>query len=142
MFAFHLSLEEKQAMLRLVGYLASSDREVSPTEQQFVLDLAHDLNISADGVFEQLDAQTLAELCAPFTRKSARRIVLVELLNLALSDHILFTEERAALEEITRLMDIPLADTEAIEDWVRRGNKWHAEGHLLLGLQGDQKMDV
>jgi len=142
MFKFHLSLDEKEALLKLVGYLAVSDDDISPAEHQFVLDLAHDLNVSADGVFEKIDAQSLQKLCAPFTRESARRIVLVELLNLAHSDRIYFTEEAATIQQIAAVMQIPAADVEAIDDWVRRGNQWHAEGHLLLGLQGDQKMDV
>lgn len=143
MFNFHLGDDEKQALLKLVGYLAASDDHISPVEQEFVRDLARDLNTSADGVFDELDTQNLEELCAPFTRKSARRIVLVELINLALSDNIYFTEEAATIQSIAQIMGVSAAQLDAIDDWVRRGNEWHAEGHLLLGLHDDeQEMDT
>lgn len=138
MFNYHLSRAEKHAMLKLVGYLAASDEDISLAERAFVRELAEELEISADdGVFEQLDAQNLANLCAAFTRESARRIVLVELINLALSDDIYFTEESATIEAIARLMGIESQVLEAIDDWVRRGDQWQAEGLDLLGLNED-----
>jgi len=138
MFNYHLSRAEKRAMLKLVGYLAASDEDISLAERAFVRELAEELEISADdGVFEQLDAQNLANLCAAFTRESARRIVLVELINLALSDDIYFTEESATIEAIARLMGIESQVLEAIDDWVRRGDQWQAEGLDLLGLNED-----
>lgn len=137
MFYIHLNHTEKRAMLQLVGYLAASDDDVSLAERAFVRELAEALGVSAhDGVFEHLDAHTLAELCGAFTRESARRIALVELIHLALSDDIYFTEEAATIEEIGLLMGIDSQQVEAIDDWVRRGERWQAEGRELLGLTG------
>jgi uncharacterized tellurite resistance protein B-like protein len=142
MFSFHLNIDEKEALLKLVGYLATSDEEVSGQERKFVLELAHDLNVSAEKVFDGLNEQSLSNLCKPFERESARRIALVELIDLALSDRDYFAEEKAAVRDVAEAMGVPEQDVEAIEEWVRRGKKWHDEGHLLLGLSGDQKMDV
>lgn len=142
MFAYHLSLDEKEALLKLVGYLATSDQEVSPEERKFVLDLAHDLKVSSQGVFDDMDQHTLESLCGLFERGSARRVALVELVDLALSDQEYFAQEKAAVREVAETMGVPESEVEAIEDWVRRGQRWHQEGYELLGLTGDQKMDV
>lgn len=142
MFAYHLSLDEKEALVKLVGYLATADQEVSPEERKFVLDLAHDLKVSSDGVFDGLDEHSVQSLCALFERDSAKRVALVELIDLALADHEYFAEEKAAVRQVAEEMGVGEDEVDAIEDWVRRGQQWHLEGQKLLGLTGDQKMDV
>ncbi len=142
MFAYHLSLEEKEALLKLVGFLATSDQEISPQERKFVLDLAHDLKVSSDGVFDDIDEHTLESLCAQFERESAKRVALVELVDMALSDREYFAEEKAAVRQVAETMGVPESEVDAIEEWVDRGQQWHREGQELLGLVGDQKMDV
>jgi uncharacterized tellurite resistance protein B-like protein len=142
MFSYHLSTDEKQALLKLVGYLATSDQEVSSEERKFVLNLAHDLNVSYDGVFDGLNGDSLESLCKPFARDSAKRVALVELIDLALADHDYFAEEKDAVRTVAETMGVPESDVGAIEDWVERGQKWHVEGHGLLGLNDDQNVDV
>jgi uncharacterized tellurite resistance protein B-like protein len=142
MFAYHLSNQEKEALLKLVGYLATSDNEVSAEERKFVLNLAHELNVSYEGVFDGIDGQQLDRLCEPFERDSAKRVALVELIDLALADHEYFAEEKDAVRTVAEAMGVAEDEVRAIEDWVERGQKWHAEGHELLGLTGDQDIDV
>lgn len=142
MFTYHLSHDEKEALLKLVGFLATSDDEVAPEERKFVLDLAHDLNVSAEGVFKQGVGDDLDELCSPFDRDSAKKVALVELVDLALTDAEYFAEEKAAVRRVAEQMDISEDVVEKIEDWVRRGQQWHQEGRDLLGLTGDQRVDV
>ncbi|QDG53705.1 hypothetical protein FIV42_24055 [Persicimonas caeni] len=142
MFTYHLSYEEKEALLKLVGFLAQSDQDVSPEERKFVLDLAHDLNVSSEGAFDDLDGQNLESLCDAFQRDSAKRVAIVELVDLALADHEYFAEEKAAVRDVAEVMGISDDEVAKIEDWVARGQKWHEEGHRLLGLVGDQKVDV
>lgn len=142
MFSYHLSEEEKDALLKLVGYLATSDQEVSERERKFVLDLAHDLNVSSEGVFRGLDERSVEQLCARFERDSARRVALVELIEIARSDAEYFAEEKAAVREVAEAMKISEGEVEAIEDWVARGQAWHEEGKELLGLEGDQRVSV
>lgn len=142
MFTYHLSYDEKEALLKLVGYLATSDQDVSPEERKFVLDLAHDLEVSSEGVFDDLDDQSLESLCDVFGRDSAKRVALVELVDIALADQDYFAEEKSAVRNVAEIMGVGEDEVEAIEDWVERGQKWHAEGHKLLGLTGDQKVDV
>lgn len=142
MFTYHLSDDEKEALLKLVGFLARSDQDVAPEERKFVLDLAHDLNISSEGVFDDLDGQSVASLCERFERESAKRVAIVELVDLALADHEYFAEEKAAVRDVAETMGISDDEVAAIEDWVERGQKWHEEGHRLLGLVGDQDVDV
>lgn len=142
MFDYHLDYDEKQALLRLVGYLATSDQEINEEERKFVRDLAHDINVSAEGVFEGLDDESLEGLAAAFERESARRVVLVELVDLGMVDGEYFAEEKAAVRQVAEAMDVSEGDVEAIEEWVRQGQQWHREGRELLGLTGDQKVDV
>lgn len=142
MFAYHLTFDEKEALLRLVGHLAAADREVSSQERKFVSDLAHDLNVSAQGVLEGLDETSLEELCGQFERESARKLAVVELIDLGLADHEYFAEEKAAVREVAERMGISEEEVERIEEWVEQGRAWQEEGRALLGLQPDQKISL
>jgi uncharacterized tellurite resistance protein B-like protein len=142
MFAYHLSNDEKEALLKLVGFMATSDQEVAPEERRFVLNLAHELNVSYEGVFDGLNGENVEALCKPFGRESAKRVALVELIDLALADQEYFAEEKDAVRTVAEAMGVSEDDVEAIEDWVERGQKWHAEGHELLGLSEGQDIDV
>jgi uncharacterized tellurite resistance protein B-like protein len=142
MFTYHLNEEEKDALLKLVGYLAASDQEVTDGERKFVLNLAHDLNVSSEGVFRGLDERSVDRLCARFERDSARRVALVELIEIARSDAEYFAEEKAAVRRVAEAMNISESEVEAIEDWVERGQQWHEQGRELLGLEGDQRISM
>ncbi|MFP4597258.1 MAG: hypothetical protein ACLFVJ_03340 [Persicimonas sp.] len=142
MFEFYLNYEEKEALLRLVGYLATSDQEIQDEERKFVRDLAHDLNVSAEGVFQGLDEDSITKIAARFERDSAKLVALVELIDLGMVDGEYFAEEKAAVREVAEAMGVSEDEIEPIEKWVEKGQKWHQEGRELLGLTGDQKMDV
>ncbi|MFW5966155.1 MAG: TerB family tellurite resistance protein [Persicimonas sp.] len=142
MFAYHLTFDEKEALLRLVGHLATADREVSPQERKFVSNLAHDLNVSAQGVFEGLDETSLEQLCEQFERDSARKLAIVQLVDLGLADNEYFAEEKAGVREVAERMGISEEEVERIERWVSKGRAWQEEGRELLGLESGQKVSL
>ncbi len=134
MFGYSLSHDQERSVLELLGRVATADREITPAERQYVVNLSHDFNASAEGIFE-VDAQrSLEAICASFEDETARRIALVYATRLSFVDELYHQEEWFGIREIGDALGIAENEVLAIEDWVRRGIEWENEGQELLRI--------
>ena len=135
MFGYSLSHDEERAVLELLGVVATADREVSRAEKQYVVNLSHDFNASAEGVFSIVEEKSLEEICEDFDEQTARKLALVYAIQLSFVDGLFNQEEWLGVRHIGDVLGVPDAEVADLEDWVRRGLEWEEEGRQLLGLE-------
>lgn len=134
MFGYSLEREQERSVLELLGFVATRQREISEAERQFIVDLSHDFNASADGIFEVSERQSLEEICRQFEDETAIRIALVYALRFAFIDGLYGEDEWLGVQMIGDAFGIPEEEVTELEDWTRRGLEWEEEGRALLGL--------
>lgn len=134
MFGYSLSRQQERGLLELLGLAATAGREPSEIERQFIVELSHDFNASADGIFESSDERTLEEICAKFDDPTAKRIALAYMVRLGFIDGLYDQEEWLGIREVGDAFDIPDSELTELEDWVRRGLEWEEEGRDLLDV--------
>ena len=134
MFGYSLTHDQERAVLELLGFVATFDRDVTADEKQYVVELSHDFNASADGIFEADPETTLESVCAAFQDPTARRLALVYAIQLGFVDGLYDEEEWLGVRNIGDALNIPDRDVADLEDWVHRGLEWEKEGRKLLDL--------
>lgn len=134
MFGYSLSRAEERAVLELLGYVATIDREVTPEERQFVVELSHDFNASSEGVFRIAEEKSLEEIGAALGSQTARRLGLVYGIRLGFVDGLYHRDEWLGIRALSDALRVPDDIVADLEDWVRRGLEWEEEGRELLDL--------
>jgi len=132
MFEYSLSREQERSVLELLGWVATADREISSDERQYVVEISHDFNASAEGIFQIGDEKSLDEICSKFDDETARRTALVYAARLSFVDQAYDGDAWLGVREIGDTLGIPDAEVADIEEWVRRGMEWEREGRELL----------
>jgi hypothetical protein len=140
MFGYSLSHDEERAVLELLGRVATADREPTRDEKQYVVNLSHDFNASAEGVFRTDEQKSLAEICEDFQEETARKIALVYLVQLSFVDGLYEEDEWLGVREIGDTLGVADREVADLEDWVRRGLEWEEAGRELLGLESYWKV--
>ena len=135
MFGYSLSHDEERAVLELLGLVATADRDVTKAEKQYVVNLSHDFNASAEGVFKIAEEKSVEEICSDFKEDTAKRIGLVYVIRLSFVDALYQEDEWLGVREIGDTLGVPDSEVADLEDWVRRGLEWEEEGRKLLGLE-------
>lgn len=134
MFGYSLSHDQKRRILELLGWVSTSDRVVSEGERSYIVNLAHDFDTSAEGVFRITDERSIASICEDFDDETASRIALIHLVRLSFVDALYHEDEWLGIREVGDHLGIPDTEVDEIDDWVRRGLEWEEEGRQLLGL--------
>lgn len=134
MFGYSLSHEQERRVLELLGYVATSDREVTEDERQYVVNLSHDFNASADGIFEIAEEKSLQEICSEFDDETARRIAFIYVARLGAVDGWKERGDWRGVQNVAEACGLSSSDAAELEDWARRGLQWEEEGRKLLGL--------
>lgn len=132
MFGIAFTYSEERALLKLLGFVAMSDRQVSEAEREYILDTSHNFDVSAEGILEDDSDESLAEICESFESDSAKRLALVRLIELGYVDGAYEEPEWVGIREVAEVMGIEGLDLVALEDWVSRGMEWKEEGRKLL----------
>jgi hypothetical protein len=132
MFGYSLTHDQERSALKLLGLVATADRKVTDNERQYVVDISHDFNASAEGVLDPDDQESLHSICKEFDDETAKRIALVYAARLSMVDGLHKEEAWPGLRQLGEAMDVQEEDVNAIQDWVRRGIEWEKEGRDLL----------
>ena len=135
MFGYSLSRDEERAVLELLGRIATADRDVTKDEKQYIVNLSHDFDVSAEGIFREDEERSLQDICSVFGDATARKIALIYLVQLAYVDGLYQEDEWLGVREIGDLLQVPDRHVAELEDWVRRGLEWEEEGRKLLELK-------
>ncbi len=136
LFSHHLTVDERDALVVLLAFMAATDGEVRDVERQFVRELCHRLDVSADP-FDRVGKESLFDKCGRFRTPRSRRIALMEIIRAAHIDGEYHSSEQKSIRVIAELMDVDGDTLVALEEWVERGMHWQAEG-MALANQGWQ----
>lgn len=134
MFGYSLTHQQERRVLELLGLVSTANREVSEVERQYVVELSHEFNASAEGVFKTSDQDALEEICETFDDETAKRIALVYTVRLGVVDGLYEEDEWLGVRAIGDAFGLPDSDVAELEDWVRRGLEWEEKGRELLDL--------
>lgn len=137
MFGYALTHDQKRRILELIGWVATSDREISDDERAYVVDLAHEFDTSAEGVFRIGEERSVESICEDFDDDTASRIALIHLIRLSFVDAMYREEEWLGVREIGDHLGIPDQEVDDFDDWVQRGLEWEEKGRDLLGLPSE-----
>ncbi|WP_163468189.1 hypothetical protein [Fusobacterium sp. IOR10] len=132
MFTNLLLEEEKSVFLKLLVYLSKIDNELSTNEVNFIKKAGHDIGIEVDNNIFDLKVGKLEDLLFQFKSKRSKKILLIELINIALADNNYSVEERGGILEISRILEISKNEVINIENWVVEGNKWISKGSKII----------
>ncbi|GEM_PF-3468384 len=133
MFEYSLSRDEERAILEMMGQVATADREVTDREKQFIVEVSHDFDVSAEGIFGLPEGRGLEAIAERFSDDTARKIALVFTIRLAFVDGLYDSDEWLGVRRLGDLLKIPDGTVADLEDWVRRGLEWEEEGRVLMG---------
>lgn len=136
MFGYSLTRDQERSVLELLGWVATSNREISADERQYVVELSHDFNASAEGIFQVGEEKSLDDICASFSDPTAKRLALTYATRLAFVDQLYDEEEWLGVRDIGETLGISEGDVADLEDWVRRGLQWEEKGRELLRIEG------
>lgn len=122
-----LNSKEQTSFISLLTYIAAVDGEINEDEKIFLDDYGKKLgiNVSYD------DKRSLQDILSDFDVYKSKIFVLQELIKLAMIDGYYADAERAGVENIAQVLDIPTTKVRLIEDWVCRGIEWLVEGEKL-----------
>ena len=134
MFGYSLTHDQERSVLELLGWVATSEREVSRPEKQYIVDLSHDFNASAEGIFEISEKKSLEQVCSTFAEETAKRLALIYTIQLSFVDGLYEEDEWLGVRHIGDVLGVPDHDVADLEDWVRRGLEWEEEGRRYLDL--------
>jgi hypothetical protein len=116
----------------MMGRVATADRDVTAREKQYVVEVSHDFDVSAEGIFALPEDVDLASIGETFSDGTARKIALVYTIRLAFVDGLYDSDEWLGVRHLGDVLNIPDGTVADLEDWVRRGLEWEEEGRALM----------
>lgn len=119
MFFDAMSLEEKQALLGALGFLASVDGAFTSEEVSLIEVMATVLDVDSSTVLSG-EPRTLREILTPLVDARHRRAVLIELVRMAYVDQRFSAEELVTIDEIAKIFEIDEATLTAVKEWVEQ----------------------
>jgi hypothetical protein len=132
MFGYSLSRQEERAILEMMGRVATADREVTAREKQYVVEVSHDFDVSAEGIFALPKEVDLASIGDKFSDDTAKMIALVYTIRLAFVDGLYDSDEWLGVRHLGDVLNIRDGTVADLEDWIRRGLEWEEEGRALM----------
>ncbi len=132
MFLSALSQDEKVAFLELAQHLVSADGVMSIEESELFEEMRHEMRLvsRADG---ELNVDSL---CQVFTRTQSRRIVVLELITLALVDGLAVTEH-ALINTVARSFELSPRTLARYYSWAHRLARLNDEARALISEDDD-----
>lgn len=130
-YAYHLSAQQREALLQLLVQMAGVDYEVSIEEEAFLIEWAKEWQLPLDLTPE--DPADEAALLAQFDTFASKVIVLQEMVKLGYQDGHFGEEERVKVHAFAHRLGIK--NPEVLNDinrWVRAWFDWHYQGEQML----------
>jgi hypothetical protein len=135
MFANFLLEKEKESFIKLLIYIAQSDGFLSDDEEKFIKRIACEVGSKPFEKIETYSKKEIRQIAESFTSSISKRVVLLEIVNLAYTDNLYLKKEKAAIEFVCDGLGIPTDKLEEVERWVHDGVVWAEEG--LAIIKGD-----
>lgn len=122
----------------LIGllFLSKADGVVEDSEKSFFLGTAASLKLSEQSVNEINSYWTRDEMPElVFESKKEKLFFLIQAIQLCNVDSIYSEQEKQFIHKIASDLGVTNNSVEKIEDWVKAGSEWQAEGDKLLELE-------
>ena len=126
---------QKVAFLRAFLKMASVDGHFDKSERDFIMTIAGDINLSAEGkkqIFDVLDEDEILVSLSEIKDRFVAMEIIKELCLLAHSDNELSDEETLFLGKAGLAMGIELEKIEEISDWVIDYIVWKEQGKIIF----------
>lgn len=128
MFALELDYDQRKSLLTLLHKVSLidnilCDKEITLlTEMKSYLGVNEDLNINIE----------TNKLLHHFSDERSKRILLIDLVNIAYTDSDYSKKEQLLIQSISTELNVNNKTLLAIENWVELGRAWKKQGMLLL----------
>ncbi|MGE0322238.1 MAG: TerB family tellurite resistance protein [Polyangiaceae bacterium] len=132
MFIEALNHQERTALLATLAHLATLSGVVTEAETAFIAAVAKNLGVPSPNDIRQFADRELTDLLAPIQRLEAKRVALMELVNLGYADGEYCQAERAGVRKIAAVLQVQEDTLKEIEKWVEDGVDWTRRGRDLL----------
>lgn len=130
-FAYKLTQEQRESLLKILVNMAAVDHNISVEEEKFLIEWATEWRLPLDLTPEETE-DDLALLSA-FDSFAAKVIALQEMVKLSYQDGHFGDEEREKVQLFSIRLGIHNANViNEINRWVRRWYDWHYEGEQML----------
>ncbi|OPY55807.1 MAG: Dna-J like membrane chaperone protein [Pelotomaculum sp. PtaU1.Bin035] len=133
MFANMLLKEEKESLLKLLLYLSMIDGKLTKEEIDFINSIASEIGLSSQNISDNIDDLEIDGILSEIKSDSSKKILLIELVNIAVSDGEYSDTEKRGLEIICNKLGISSEILNRIEKWVSEGKAWMKNGLNLIG---------
>jgi uncharacterized tellurite resistance protein B-like protein len=132
-FVDSMTIEEKQALLGALGFMARVDGRLSNEEIAFIRASAAIFELDAEPVLVDDPARSLATILEPVIEEKSQRAIVLELVRLAHADQCFSLDELVVIEEIaTVIFGLDARTLEAIKDWVVREEEAQRAAFTLI----------
>jgi len=125
-----LSNAQRTALLGLAHNVVVSDGLLDPNEETMLDEFKREMSLS---LTEEVEYLELDGIEAIFDTRKSRLVALLNLLRLSYSDGAFEIEEECLLKEISRAFEVPDAEFQLLDNWVKRLVGLEEEALSLMG---------
>jgi len=129
MWLSSLSVEQREALLRLAHNVVVSDGLLDPNEEGMLDEFRREMELQDTAELEYLELSGIEQV---FDSRKSRFVALLNLLRLSYADGAFEIEEECLLREICRAFQVADDDFMLLDNWVRRLVALEAEATSLL----------
>lgn len=130
MWLSSLSNAQRTALLGLAHNVVVSDGLLDPNEETMLDEFKREMSLS---LTEEVEYLELDGIEAIFDSRKSRLVALLNLLRLSYSDGAFEIEEECLLKEISRAFEVPDAEFQLLDNWVKRLVGLEEEALSLMG---------
>jgi len=125
-----LNPRQRTALLGLAHNVVVSDGLLDPNEESMLDEFKREMSLSPTEEVEYLELDGIETV---FDSRKSRMIALLNLLRLSYSDGAFEIEEECLLKEISQTFEVPDADFQLLDNWVKRLVGLEEEALNLMG---------
>ena len=107
MLLYQLSQDQKIAFLKLARKVVFSDKNLEDKERLSIIRICHEMGISTVNTVDRIDIDYLPTL---FDTKQVRVLIMIELINIAISDGNLCVSEHEVINGIRKSLGFTLGE--------------------------------
>lgn len=131
------SEESKLSFMRGLIYLAKADGEIDESEKVFFTQAAATLNMNENSMAQVNERIESAdnELVLNFDDKKQSLFLIREAIQLCYVDGKYDDNEKSAIAEMSRQLNVSTSKVNEIENWVIEGINWSRRGESIIELE-------
>ncbi len=132
MFLNRLTDEEKIAFLEIAHHVAHSDNDFSEDQKSIINKYCLEMQI-ADINYDE-STFDIYDTLNKITKRTSRKVVVLEIMALIYSDNFLHEEERKVLEKILEEFDLNYNHSVIYTEWAKTMLSLYRQGNALIDL--------